>query len=164
MLASAAVLSVKLEKKTILGDRVEALIPADFEVMSEELMRVKYPSERRPTLVYTDKSAGVNVAFNHTSSRATQAQLEAYKNNFVATFKNMYPSAEWLGSGVKEINGRKVGYLELVTPAADQKVYNLMFFTDLDGRLLLATFNCIDRKRKDWHEPAQQIMHSLNIK
>lgn len=164
VLVSATVLSGKLEKKAILNDRVEVLVPADFEVMSEELMRVKYPSERRPTLVYSDKAASVNVAFNHTTNRATQAQLEAYKNNFVATFKNMYPTAEWLGSGVKEINGRKVGYLELVTPAVDQKVYNLMFFTDLDGRLLLATFNCVDRKRKDWLEPAQQIMHSLTVK
>jgi len=164
LLVSATILAVSLEKRKILNNKVEVLLPKDFEIMSDEMMSLKYPSERRPTLVYTDKTAGINVAFNHTVNKASQAQIEAYKDNFVATFKNLYPSAKWIGSGVKVIKGRKVGYLELVTPAVDQKVYNLIFFTDLDGRLLLSTFNCVEKKQKDWHEAAQQIMHSLELK
>ncbi|HEY8935984.1 MAG TPA: hypothetical protein VIM65_12220 [Cyclobacteriaceae bacterium] len=155
---------IELEKRKILGDKVEILIPKEFEVMSEDMMNLKYPSNRRPTLVYTDKTGGINIAFNHTASKATQQQIDAYKDNFVSTFKNLYPSAEWIGTGTKEINGRKVGYMELLTPAVDTKIYNLMFFTDLDGRLLLGTFNCVDKKQSDWTEPAKQIMNSLTIK
>jgi hypothetical protein len=153
-----------LEKRKILNDKVEILIPQEFEVMSEEMMKFKYPSERRPTLVYTDKTGGINVAFNHTANKASQQQIEAFKDSFVSTFKNLYPSAEWKGTGVKEINGRKVGYIELMTPAIDTKIYNLMFFTDLDGTLLLCTFNCVDKKQKDWVGPAKQIMNSLTVK
>lgn len=156
--------TVELEIRSILNDKVEILLPREFEVMSEDMMKLKYPSERRPTLVYTDKTGGINVAFNHTTSKANQQQIDAYKDNFVNTFKNLYPSAEWNETGTKEINGRKVGYLELVTPALDTKIYNLMFFTDLDGRLLLCTFNCVEKKQKDWHETAKQIMSSLTIK
>lgn len=157
-------LAIELEKRTILNNKVDILLPKEFEIMSEEMMKLKYPSERRPTLVYTDKTGSVNIAFNHTTNKATQSQIDAYKDTFVSTFKNLYPSAEWLGTGTKEINGRKVGYMELITPAIDTKIYNLIFFTDFDGRLLLSTFNCVVEKQKGWHPSAQQIMNSLMIK
>jgi len=156
--------TIELEKRNILNDKVEILLPKDFEIMSEEMMKTKYPSERRPTLVYTNTTGGINVAFNHTTNKVSQTQIDAYKENFVSMFKNLYPSAEWKETGVKEINGRKVGYMELVTPAIDTKIYNLMFFTDLDGRLLLCTFNCVDKEQKNWTEAAKQIMNSLTIK
>ncbi len=164
MLVSWTISTLELEKRKILNDKIEILIPREFEEMSEDMMKLKYPSERRPTLIYTDKTGGINVAFNYTTNRASQQQMDSFKESFVSTFKNLYPSAEWKGTGVKEINGRKVGYLELINPAIDTKIYNLMFFTDLDGRLLLCTFNCVDEKQKEWAESANQIMNSLTLK
>jgi len=163
-LTLVSLLTIDLEKKSIFNDKVEILLPKEFEIMSEEMMAVKYPNGRRPTLVYTDKTGGINVAFNHTANKITSDQFESYKESLVSMFKNLYPSAEWKGTGIKEINGRKVGYIELITPAVDTKIYNLMFFTDLDGRLLLCTFNCVEKKQADWAESAQQIMNSLTVK
>jgi hypothetical protein len=157
-------ITVELKKTLVLNDKVEILLPKEFEIMSEDIMRLKYPSERRATLIYTDKKGEINVAFNHTTFEATQQQIEAYKEHFVLAFKNAFPSADWKATGVKEINGRKVGYMELVSPAIDTKIYNLIFFTDLEGRLLLCTFNCIEKEQKDWIEPAQQIMNSMTIR
>lgn len=164
VLISFTTSTIELEKRSILNNNVEVLLPKDFEIMSEDMMKIKYPSERRPTLIYTNKTGGINVAFNHTASKASQQQINAYKENFVGAFKNLYPSAEWKGTGVKEINGRKVGYMELITPAIDTKIYNLMFFTDLDGQLLLCTFNCVDEEQENWTESAKLIMNSLTIK
>jgi hypothetical protein len=163
-LVSLTIPTIELVRKTILNEKVEILLPKDFEIMTEDMLNIKYPSSRRPTLVYTDETGGINVAFNHTTSNASPQQIDAYKDNLVATFKNAYPSAEWKGTGMKVINGKNVGYVELITPAIDTKIYNLIFFTDLDDRLLLCTFNCVEKKQKDWKESAQQIMNSLKIK
>ena len=84
--------------------------------------------------------------------------------DFVNTFEIRYPSAEWKDSGIKTINGKEVGYLELVTPAIDTEIYNLMFFTDLDGKLLLCTFNCTKKSIDEWTPTAKEIMNSLKIK
>lgn len=155
---------IKLEKRLLLDEKVEILLPTDFELMPENLLKIKYPSERRPTLVYSDETGGINLAFNHTASKLTQPEIEAARKEFVGMFKGIYPSAEWKDTGVKEINGRKVGFLELITPAIDTEIYNLMFFTDLEDRLLLCSFNCVVKKQKAWLEPAQQMMHSLVIR
>ncbi len=153
-----------LEKRRLYNNRVEILVPKDFKDMPKEMVELKYPSANRPNVIFTDEDGTVNVAFNHTTSRATQAQLEAYRENMLAMFKKAYPTANWKGNAIKVVNGRKVGYYELITPAIDQKVYNLIFFTDLDGRLLICTFNCVEKKLGEWQNPARQIMNSLVVK
>jgi hypothetical protein len=163
ILTTAFTLTIDLESKLLFNDKVEINIPKDFEIMSEELMKVKYPSERRPTLVYSNESGGINVAFNLTQNQANQKLIPAYKDNLVQTLKNTYPSAEWKDSGVKTINGRDIGYLELLTPALDTAIYNLMFFTDLEGKLLLCTFNCTKKNINEWEPVAKIIMNSLKI-
>ena len=164
VLTTAFTSTIELEIKKLLDNKVELKIPKNFDIMSEELMRLKYPSERRPTLVYSNESGGINVALNLTQNKASQDLIFAYKDNFVKTFKNLYPSAEWKDSGVKTINGKKVGYIELITPAIDTKIYNLMFFTDLDGKLLLCTFNCTKKSINEWTPTAKEIMNSLKTK
>lgn len=164
LLTTAFTVTIDLETKSLLNDKVALKIPTSFDLMSEEMIKLKYPSERRPTLVYSNKSGGINVALNLTQNHANQELIQAYKDNFVQTFKNLYPSAEWKDSGVKTINGRKVGYLELVTPAIDTEIYNLMFFTDLEGKLLLCTFNCTKNHIDEWAPTAMEIMNSLETK
>ncbi len=164
LLASAFSLIVDLESKLLLDGKIELKIPHDFDLMKEDMLKVKYPMESRPTLVYTNESGGINVALNHTQNKADQDMITAYKDNLVQTFKSVYPSAKWKDSGVKEINGRKVGYMELVTPAMDTEIYNLLFFTDLEGRLLICTFNCTKKDIKDWTPVGKEIMNSLIVK
>jgi hypothetical protein len=163
-IATAFSLTIELETKSLLDNKVELKIPRDFRIMPEDMIKIKYPSERRPTLVYSNESGGINVALNLTAHAANQDIIPDYKDNFVKSFKNMYPSAEWKDSGVIEVNGRKVGYLELITPAVNAEIYNLMFFTDLDGRLLMCTFNCTKKDITEWAPIAKEIMNSLKIK
>jgi hypothetical protein len=161
---TAAFTLINLETKSLLNNKVELKIPKEFDIMPEELMKIKYPSERRPTIVYSNESGGINVALNLTQNKASQDMISTYKDNIITSFKNVYPSAEWKDSGVKTINGKQVGYLELITPAIDTEIYNLMFFTDLDGKLLLCTFNCTKKSIDEWTPTAKEIMNSLKIK
>jgi hypothetical protein len=163
-LTTAFTATIDLKIKSLLNDKVELKIPSDFEIMSEELMKVKYPSERRPTLVYSNESGGINVALNWTQNKASQELIKPYFDNLESTFRKSYPTGEWKDSGIKEINGKKVGYLELVTPAIDTDIYNLIFFTDVEGKLLLCTFNCTKKSINEWTPTAKAIMNSLKIK
>ena len=163
LLFSMTIEKIELVSKSLLEDKIELKIPKGFDIMSEELMKIKYPMERRPTLVYSNETGGINVALNLTENKASQDLLESYVGTFENAFKNMYPSAEWKGSGVKDINGRRVGFLKLITPAIDTEIYNVMFFTDVDGKLLLCTFNCTKKSINKWKSTADEIMNSLKV-
>lgn len=161
---AATLSTIELEVKSLLDNKIELKIPKGFEIMSEEMLKVKYPAEDRPTLVYTNEAGSVNVAVNLTVHPASQDLMEPYKENFVASFKNLYPSASWKGNGVTTIDDRKVGFLELTTPATDTEIYNLLFFTDVQDKLLLCTFNCTKEQLVEWQTSAKEIMNSLKLR
>ncbi|WP_018343593.1 hypothetical protein [Cytophaga aurantiaca] len=161
---SATHVDIELETKSLLNDRIELKIPKDFKVMSAERIAIKYPKENPPSLVYTDESGGTNIAMNLTSSKASQDVLPSYKDYLVKTLSKMSPSLKWKSNGVTEINGRQVCYLEFITPGIDTEIYNLMFLTDVDGKLLICTFNCTKSDMKEWVPTAKEIMNSLKVK
>lgn len=155
---------IKLEKVSVLSNKADMLIPKSFSIMSEEMAKTKYPSERRPTIIYTNENGSINIALNHTQNQAKNSEISAYMNTLKKSFENMYPSAQWYNSSVEKINGKDVGVLELLTPATDTEVYNLIWFTDLDGRLLLSTFNCTKEQMNDWKPIAKVIMNSQQFR
>jgi len=164
LVMSFATFVIDLEVKSLMDGKIELKIPKDFKIMSKEMLELKYPRGNPPTLVYTNESGGINVAMNHTKSKATQDNLGEFKEYLVKTFKSGFPSAEWKDTGFEVINGKKVGYIEVITPAIDTKIYNLLFFTDVDGRLMLCTFNCTEKSIGEWAPVAKEIMGSLKVK
>ncbi len=163
LIAMAFTSRIELEKKSLLDNKIQLKIPKYFDIMSEEMMKVKYPSEGRPNLIYSDETGGINIGLSLTPSEASQELIPAYVNNFVQNFKNAYPTAKWKDKGVKLINGKKIGYLELITPAEDTQIYNLIFFTDLEEKLLLCTFNCTKKDMNEWTPIAKEIMNSIEV-
>lgn len=155
---------IELEKKTIMNDKVEILMPKGWKPMSEELIKIKYPRSRPPKLVYSDVTGAISLAFNHTDSKASPATLEKYKEVLKTSLENAYPDAVWEEDAIKEINGKKAGVFRVLTEAVDDKIYNYMVFTDVDGTLLICSFNCIEKKIKEWKPVAHEIMNSLNVK
>ncbi len=69
-----------------------------------------------------------------------------------------------LDEGVKTMNGKKIGYFKFLTQAVDQKVFNYYFFTVVDGKVLLFSFNCIEKLQKKWEPTADKIVSSLVTK
>lgn len=157
--------NIELETRSLLNDKIEILVPKEFKEMSKELLDVKYPrTQNRPSYVLTDEGATVNVAFTHLPNAADKTVIEAYKNSIKSSYEKAFPTAVWKGDGVATINDKQVGYLKLITQAADQKVYNYLFMTDVDGKLLIGTFNCTEKLMPEWEEVGEKIVKSLKVK
>lgn len=154
---------VELEKKIVMNNKIELLLPKDWKPMSEQLVQKKYPGPRPPKLVYSDITGAVSIAFNHTDSKASPEVLDKYKEALKAGLMNAYPDAVWEKEAITEINGKKVGVFEVFTETADDKIYNYMVFTDVEGKLLICSFNCTENRLKTWKPVAQQIMNSLKF-
>ena len=76
----------------------------------------------------------------------------------------MYPSATWLRDEVIVQNGKTFMVMELITPAIDTKIHNIMYGTSVDGRFLLAAFNTTTEQADEWLPIGKRIMTSLSIK
>jgi len=51
-----------------------------------------------------------------------------------------------------------------MTVKYDDKIYNLVFFAILDGRMLICSFNCLKEQMDDWQPVAKAMMLAAEIK
>lgn len=154
----------KLERKAVLDGKISLLIPESLELMSKEAMAGRFPPGRVPTLAFCDEGENVFLSVNLTVSPADNSVIPSYLGNFKPMFKGIYPTADWLEDGVKNINGKQVGFMEFTAPDAVGDVYTYFFFTDCDNKLLICTFNCPIEESEEWSTIAEEIINSLIVK
>jgi hypothetical protein len=152
----------KLEAKSVMNGKLSVLLPSGFTLMGLEMLKAKYPIEgHRPTEVYTNEEGTINIAFNHTQNKCSINELANYKQVFERQFNQ--PGIEFLKSELKQINGIDFIVMEFITPAVDSRIYNLMFTTSLENRLMMGTFNCTINHLEEWKPLAGEIINSIKV-
>ncbi|KLV05494.1 hypothetical protein ABT56_10990 [Photobacterium aquae] len=164
VLFSSFSLSAELITKNVLNGRVSLLIPQQFTQMPDDILEIKYPSSRRPTEVLSDDSGSISLAFNHTNTVMESSDIPEFHHAISKMFHNLYPSAKWFRDEIIERNGRIFIVLELITPAMDTEIHNIMYGTSVDGRLLFIAFNTTIEQSKKWLPIGRKVMESLTIK
>ncbi len=155
---------VKLERITLLDDKVSILAPVELSKMTDEMWTLKFQKRARPMLVLTDVNGAVNLIADLTQQNVTEDQLGSFKNFQLAQLKKVKPAQNILQEGIKAVNGKKVGYYKFLSQVNDQKVFNYYFFTIVEGKILFFTFNCMEKLKTTWEKTADQIVASLKIK
>ena len=152
---------VDLTVRSELNNRLQFLCPQEFQVMPEDVIRVKYPSSQRPTVVFTNATGSVNVALNHTQSRVTPAQLPALGQQMERTMRTI--ASEWIATDSRMIGGVRWVILDNRTQAADTFLRNLMAITSFDNRALIVTFNATAKDEAVWWPVGESIIQSLRL-
>jgi hypothetical protein len=156
--------SIILQNLSLLNGKLIIDLPKGFDIMGKEMLDIKYPSSNRPTLVYTNENGTINFAFNHTNNDIPKDKLPEILPAFVKQFSSIYPQIEWFKKGVEKFKGKDFVVLEFITPAIDSKIYNLMYVTVLEGKMLMCTFNCLESQKEEWEIKAKESLNSIVIK
>jgi hypothetical protein len=161
---STAKTKASFKSISVLSGKVKMEVPKELRPMDAEMFELKYPLENpSTTIAYSDEDATVTLLISPRQEKATQADLPKYQQMLYESF-GRNPSIDFKKSEIRKINGRDFIVIEMTTPAADTRVYNLMFVTSSEGRLLMGTFNCTVDKVKEWQPIAEQILSSVKVK
>jgi len=152
----------ELTPRSVLNDTVVILVPKDFELMSEEMARLKYPSGRRPQIVFTNYEGTVNITVKPTDQRMTEAHVDVVRMSLVRGFKNLYPSGEIL-SGNSVVGGRGVFLIDMRTPALDTEIRNLIAGAPVEDRLVMFSFNVTRELEAEWVDVGKHILLSIEF-
>ena len=163
LLVSSIAFAENLVENEVLQGRVKIKLPSTFELMEQGMLEFKYPESNRPTEVYTNPEGSVNIALNYTNNPLHENQIEEFHAVLSQMFHNLYPSATWHRDGVEEINGNKFVVLELVTPAIDTEIHNIISGTSVENRLLLVSFNTTKELSGQWLETGKAIIYSIDV-
>ena len=154
--------NIPFSEREIIEGRLYMTIPSDFGLMPPELARVKYPSENRPDIIFSDEEGAISINFSLTGDKLQNEDIEDAKDYLQQVVLKMNPSSRILSSEIIEDETR-IGYFDFISPAIDGEIYNLMFIFSLDGQFILGTFNCMDMDKAQWLEIAVQMIHSIRI-
>ena len=138
---------VKFVRARIADGKITAVMPESFEVMSDELRRIKYPVNA-PRYIYTTPDATVNLNVNFGGSLDSK-DVAAFGKQMLAVLKNSLPSAKFGEAKIIASSGN-IFFVDFISAAIDQPVYNTMFFFSLDGKQGIGSWNCLGKDRWYW--------------
>ena len=75
--------------------------------------------------------------------------------------QRLHPSSEIIEKNTAEAENCRLAWFDFVTPAIDTDIYNIMFFTSLQGRLLMGGCNCLDEDKDVWKELFVQMLGTV---
>lgn len=148
----------------LLQDQLQIEIPLQLEPMELKIFQLKYPMENpENTMAFSNEDGTVSMLISPRQERAKQADLPKYKKLLFESFGNN-PLIDFKKMEFKKINDRDFILIEMITPAADTRVYNKMFVTTSNGYLLMGTFNCTVSHQNEWRPIADRIISSVKVK
>jgi hypothetical protein len=154
-----------LEEKSLLDHKISLLVPQSFHVMTPAEYAIKYPNpKRKASLILTNKDLTVNLVVDYLQQYGlADEQVEPFKDMQLAAIQKSHPESAVIDNGMKTIAHKKIGFFKVLTQASDQKIFNYFLVTNLDGKVLLMTFNCGENVRAGWEGPMDKMVSSLKL-
>ncbi|MDE6887897.1 MAG: hypothetical protein K2P45_04530 [Eubacterium sp.] len=152
---------LQFQEREIIKDLLWIWMPKEFAPLGKELIKIKYPNENRPDIIYSNQETTVNVSFSHKQEKLEAGQEEELRDYMAVVIQNLYPTCSILHKESVTLGENLVAWMDFVTPAIDMQIYNVMFFTPLKGRLLMGSCNCLAQDKEDWQDLFVQMLASI---
>lgn len=136
-------------------------LPDEFDLLSQDMARLKYPAEGRPDIIYTSQDMTVNISFSKKTAGMRPGEEEMIRDNVKVMIRRLYPPGSFIDAQTEEAEKSRLAWFDFVSPALDMDIYNLMFFTSLHGKLLTGACNCLSGDKDDWKDVFLQMLASV---
>lgn len=151
---------IKFVRASIVENKVTAIMPENFSVMSDKIRRIKYPANA-PKFIYTNPDATVNLTMN-LLGRLSEDQVFAFGQQMLASLKASFPAA--IFDEAKQITSpQNIFFVDFITAAVDQSIYNIMFFFSLNGRQGIGSWNCLGKDRWFWAPVFEHAIRTMEF-
>lgn len=125
-------------------------IPESFDFMTDDIARIKYPSELRPHVIFTNEDASVDYKFSYVNQTLDEGLLDELIKQTKLNLRKIYTGIQFYDKDIFQVDGTKLGWFEFMSPAIDGSLYNIVFYTWINGQLLQGGFNCIYEDSVSW--------------
>lgn len=143
----------------LFDNQVEVSLPKEFQLMPEDKLKEKYFAEQRP-VVWTDSTYLINFTFCLTEERFVSEATNPCVQTLKDAIRSVYPATVFYNDGQIEENKRIV-FFDFKSFSLNGPVYNMMYLTEIRGKVFIGTFNCPFDKYEDWELVVYKIMESL---
>ncbi|MDG1644996.1 hypothetical protein DA718_06170 [Klebsiella huaxiensis] len=143
----------------ILDGKATMVLPEGFVKMPQTLLETKYPAAQRPQEAWYVESEGgkVSIAFSATANAVSESQVAKVADVMKQQLGALSPVLSEV-----TVNGKKMSRIEMTTPAADGKIFNVMQLSSKDGKLLISTFNATEDLKDKYTQSGKDALSTLD--
>lgn len=152
---------IVFETVRLFRGQMEIGLPEGFVDMPDYLAKKKYPSKYRPPVILMSKDALVNYGFRLTEFPLAKTQLTRAIEEFLQNSKRVMPAAHFSEIRYIDRAGGQTAYFSYDVPTADTDIFQIIYVTDIEGKLLHGIFNCLLQERENWEEIALSSIRSV---
>lgn len=146
----------------LMNGAISMKMPEEFSSMKDELITADYPPENIPDEIYVNAENTVNIIFKHDDLPLAPNEIDSYIEK-MTTLLNDSDTLVLLSSGVNEVDGHDIGYLNIVTEQGEKQIYNSVWVTSLEGKAFFGSVNCYDDVAVEFKPIAEDMYKSIQF-
>lgn len=146
----------------IFEEKFSVFIPDAFLEMPDYMVEEKYPSKYRPKIIYTNEDGSINISFNYKWDEIKPDEIKDCLIGFKSVIKRMNPAFTFYDIEEYFVEDLPMGYFDYRSYALDDDVYNILFVTAIDSRLLYGTFSCLFKQKDQLKLLALRMINSIS--
>lgn len=127
----------RFKEHIVLEGKASIRMPVDFELRPKEDIKMIYPSGNPPQELYGNSYSYFTVAFNWTEHQMTPENIPDFMPFAKGIMERMGPKAKVIRTDILSKEEGTMGIMELVANAFQGVSYSYIFYTILEGRLLI---------------------------
>lgn len=155
-------ISVSFSERKLYDGQVGLWLPDDFMEWTPEMVAESYLLGNKPDFVLGNGYLDFFVGFHDTGNRVPDEQMEEFVKLARLMIERSGPKAAIYSQKVCKAGRRTVSSLELVTHAITGAVYNVMFFSSFQNKVLIGFINFNYKYRKRYRPIAKEILKSFH--
>lgn len=132
---------VTFAERKLFDEQIGIWMPEDFEPLSEEAIAEVYLLGNKPELVFGNSYLPLSVGFHYTGHEVPNEYMGDFSKIVRIIFEKTGPKVRILSEKSKQVGRHMVSAVELISHSITETVYNIMFFSELEGRVLIGFMN-----------------------
>lgn len=152
---------IKFGERVILEDKAKIYIPTDFEELDVEEIALLYPLGNKPQTVFGNSYFDFTVGFNHTEHRLPDNLMVEFSKVVKILLEKSGPKVRIFKEDSFNTNGTTISTLEFTSHTLTDVVYNMMFFSSLEERVLIGFINFNSKNLKRNKSIALEVIKSF---
>lgn len=150
---------VQFKEVMLFDGKVKIMLPDTFVDMPSSIVKLKYPSEQRPQIIKTSLDTAVNFTFSLFNQKFEESQIKRGIEQCREIIRKINPAFLYYDLVVEE--EKNLGWFDFKSYGLDEPIYNVMYITPIEGKMMHGIFNCRYREIMDWKPVVHQVLMSI---
>ncbi len=153
-----------------INDFITIPVPEDFKQMNDDELAAKYPSGRKPLVMFSSIDLLTNFGVNATNTAWEEKDLAILKDFQKANIRTLYENAAFTRDEITKVGKKQFAVFEFVGDASSEggrtakyKQYYYMMYCIVRKQVFVFNFNCPNTEKQAWQPMVQKMMAGVRV-